>query len=71
MRMSLLAGKYGAGLPDIGQMVCACFGVGENTIKDAISSGSAKTVEEIGTLLKAGTNCGSCIPELKRFIPSN
>ena len=70
MRMSLLAGKPGAGLPDIGQMVCACFGVGENTIKDAISSGSAKTVEEIGTLLKAGTNCGSCIPELKKFISS-
>ena len=70
MRMSLLAGKPGAGLPDTGQMICACFGVGENTIKDAISSGSAKTVEEIGTLLKAGTNCGSCIPELKKIISS-
>ena len=70
MRMSLLAGKPGAGLPDTGQMICACFGVGENTIKDAVSSGSAKTVEEIGTLLKAGTNCGSCIPELKKFISS-
>ncbi len=68
MRMSLLAGKPGAGLPDTGPMVCACFGVGENTIKDAISCGSAKTVEEIGTLLKAGTNCGSCIPELKNLI---
>ena len=70
MRMSLLAGKPGAGLPDTGQMICACFGVGENTIKDAISSGSAKTIEEIGTLLKAGTNCGSCIPELKKIISS-
>jgi len=68
MRMSLLAGKPGAGLPDTGPMVCACFGVGENTIKDAISCGSAKTVEEIGVLLKAGTNCGSCIPELKKII---
>ena len=70
MRMSLLAGKPGAGLPDTGSMVCACFGVGENTIKEAISSGSAKTIEEIGTLLKAGTNCGSCIPELKKIISS-
>ncbi len=68
MRMSLLAGKPGAGLPDTGSMVCACFGVGENTIKDTITSGSAKTVEEIGSLLKAGTNCGSCIPELKKII---
>ncbi len=68
MRMSLLAGKPGAGLPDTGPMVCACFGVGENTIKEAIASGSAKTAEDIGTLLKAGTNCGSCIPELKNII---
>ncbi len=70
MRMSLLAGKPGAGLPDIGPMVCACFGIGENTIKDAVECGSAKTVEEIGVLLKAGTNCGSCIPELKNLISS-
>jgi len=68
MRMSLLAGKPGAGLPDTGPIVCACFGIGENTIKEAISSGSAKTVDEIGSLLKAGTNCGSCIPELKKII---
>jgi assimilatory nitrate reductase catalytic subunit len=68
MRMSLLAGKPGAGLPDTGAMVCACFGVGENTIKDAVACGSAKTVDEIGLLLKAGTNCGSCIPELKKII---
>lgn len=68
MRMSLLAGKPGAGLPDIGSMVCACFGVGENTIKEALTKGTAKTVEEIGVLLKAGTNCGSCIPELKNLV---
>ena len=68
MRMSLLAGKAGAGQPDTGAIVCACFGVGENTIKEAISDGSAKTVEKLGDLLKAGTNCGSCLPELKRFF---
>ncbi|MCF6203028.1 MAG: nitrate reductase [Methylococcaceae bacterium] len=68
IRMSILAGKPGAGLPDTGPMICACFGIGENTIKEAISCGSAKTVEDIGNLLKAGTNCGSCIPELKKII---
>ena len=41
-RLSLLAGKAGAGLPDVGSMICACFGVGENTIKDAISCGDGK-----------------------------
>ena len=68
MRMSLLAGKAGAGQPDTGAIVCACFGVGENTIKEAIADGSAKTVEKLGELLKAGTNCGSCLPELKRYF---
>jgi assimilatory nitrate reductase catalytic subunit len=69
-RMALLAGKAGAGIPDIGPIVCACFGVGETTIKDAISCGAAKTAEQLGEQLKAGTNCGSCIPELKKLIAS-
>lgn len=68
MRNALLAGKPGAGLPDFGPIVCACFGVGENTIKDAICSGHAKSVEQIGDQLKAGTNCGSCIPEIKKLL---
>lgn len=68
VRASLLAGKAGGGLPDVGAIVCACFGVGENSIKEAIESGSAKTVEALGQQLKAGTNCGSCIPELKKCL---
>jgi len=71
MRLSLLAGKPGAGLPDVGPLVCACFGVGENTIKDAVGCGDAKTVADIGEQLKAGTNCGSCIPEIKKLITNN
>jgi assimilatory nitrate reductase catalytic subunit len=70
MRNALLAGKPGAGLPDIGPIVCACFGVGENTLKEAVSCGNAKTVEQLGEQLKAGTNCGSCIPELRKLIAS-
>jgi bacterioferritin-associated ferredoxin len=34
---------------------------------DAIADG-ARSAAEIGVQLKAGTNCGSCIPELKRLI---
>lgn len=67
-RANLLAGSLGADQPDVGPLVCACFGVGENTIKEAIACGKAKTVEEIGAQLKAGTNCGSCIPELKKLL---
>jgi bacterioferritin-associated ferredoxin len=34
---------------------------------DAIARG-ARSAVEIGAKLKAGTNCGSCIPEMKRLI---
>ncbi len=67
-RSNLLAGKPGADQPDVGPLVCACFGVGENTIKDAIACGAAKSVDDVGKQLKAGTNCGSCIPELKKLL---
>jgi assimilatory nitrate reductase catalytic subunit len=38
--------------------------VGLNTIGDAISSGLAMTVAQVGTCTGAGTNCGSCRPEI-------
>jgi assimilatory nitrate reductase catalytic subunit len=66
-RRLLLSGKSADGLASAGPIVCACFGVGRTTICDAIAAGS-HTAAEIGARLKAGTNCGSCIPELKRLI---
>jgi assimilatory nitrate reductase catalytic subunit len=66
-RRMLLSGKSTDGLASAGPIVCACFGVGRNTICDAIAAG-AGTAAEIGVQLKAGTNCGSCIPEMKRLI---
>jgi assimilatory nitrate reductase catalytic subunit len=66
-RRMLLSGKSADGLASAGPIVCACFGVGRTTICDAIAAG-ARSVAEIGTQLKAGTNCGSCLPELKRLI---
>ena len=66
-RRMLLSGKSTEGAASTGPIVCACFGVGRGTICDTIASG-ARTAAEIGAKLKAGTNCGSCIPELKRLI---
>jgi assimilatory nitrate reductase catalytic subunit len=66
-RRMLLSGKSADGLASTGPIVCACFGVGRITILAAIAGG-AGTAAEIGVQLKAGTNCGSCIPELKRLI---
>ncbi len=66
-RRLLLSGKSGEGIAAAGPMVCACFGVGLAAIRNALTSGVG-SVEEIGQALRAGTNCGSCLPELKRII---
>jgi assimilatory nitrate reductase catalytic subunit len=66
-RAALLLGRPGRAMPDTGRSVCACFGVGENALKQAIADG-ADSVEALGRCLKAGTNCGSCIPELKELL---
>jgi assimilatory nitrate reductase catalytic subunit len=67
-RYSLLVGQPSQGQKDAGQIVCSCFGVGQNTLNEAIQSGHVKSVDEIGKKLKAGTNCGSCVPELKQLL---
>ncbi|WP_372523769.1 molybdopterin-dependent oxidoreductase [Sulfuricaulis sp.] len=66
-RAGLLTGIPPKGCRDMGRQVCACFGVGETAILEAIQSGCA-TATDIGARLKAGTNCGSCVPELKALL---
>lgn len=66
-RRGILAGKNASG-EDCGRIVCACFGVGEKTLRKTIQADSLSTTEQIGACLKAGTNCGSCIPELKALL---
>jgi assimilatory nitrate reductase catalytic subunit len=48
-------------------IVCACYGVDMTSIREAVAGG-ARSVMEIGSVLGVGTNCGSCLPELKRII---
>ena len=67
-RASLLAGRPGQGQRDNGRIVCACFGVGLNTLTAAIRDQRLITPEAIGAALQAGTNCGSCVPELRQLI---
>jgi len=68
-RSNLLIGEAPKGETSRGKTVCACFSVGENTIKDAIAKFNLRSVEAIGEKLQAGTNCGSCVPELRKLLP--
>ncbi len=69
-RASLLAGTPLNGVADCGRQICACFGVGENTIRSAMADGCV-SVRAVGQRLKAGTNCGSCVPEIRALLGSN
>jgi assimilatory nitrate reductase catalytic subunit len=65
-RRCLLLGRRLDGI-DPGPTVCACFGVGANTIRAAITGGCV-SVDAVGSRLKAGTNCGSCRPEIAKLV---
>ncbi len=62
-----LAGVPGLDRPQRGAIVCACFDVGVEDIRRAIATG-VQTVDALGACLQAGTNCGSCRPELAELI---
>src|SRR3989338_5436527 len=53
---------------DTGRIVCACFSVGAKTIANAIQAQGLDSVEAVGACLKAGTNCGSCVPEIRHIL---
>jgi len=67
-RLSVLTGNPISRAADVGATVCACFNVGRNTLVKAIREQQLTSVEAIGAALKAGTNCGSCIPELRALL---
>lgn len=67
-RQSLLLGRPADQVAEQGEIVCACHNVGVNTIRDVIRDKKLTSVDDIGACLKAGTNCGSCIPELHRLL---
>ena len=64
----VLAGQVPADMPDPGPTLCSCFGIGVNTILRAIEDEGLLSVEEVGKALSAGTNCGSCRPEIAALL---
>jgi assimilatory nitrate reductase catalytic subunit len=70
-RRALLAGRTMDGAADQGPLICACFAIGRNRIVSVVAADGCQSVEAIGAALGAGTNCGSCIPELRKIIAGN
>ncbi len=65
-RRALLAARD-VEVEDPGAIICSCFQVGERQIGAAIAGG-AGSVAALGEQLRCGTNCGSCIPELRHLV---
>lgn len=52
-----------------GRVICNCLNVAEPDILAAIAAGA--DLAALQASLKCGTECGSCVPELKRLIAGN
>jgi assimilatory nitrate reductase catalytic subunit len=70
-RWAWLRGAAGAGAAPAGRVVCACHGVRDAAIVAALHGGLADDVASLGTQLRCGTGCGSCIPELRRLLEAH
>lgn len=51
-----------------GKLVCKCFGVTDEQIKQAIRENGLKTVEEVTDYTKAGGACGECLDEIAEIL---
>jgi bacterioferritin-associated ferredoxin len=68
---TMTARRPGLPLPpmdDGGRLVCFCYRVGIRTLVRAIRESNLTTPEEISRALRAGSKCGSCLPELQEIL---
>lgn len=67
-RKALLAGQPMSMVNNGGPLVCSCFKVGKNRIIETIKTTNIMDEKQITACLKAGGNCGSCLPEIRGLI---
>ena len=70
-RAAILAGRSLGARAATGRIVCSCLSVGLEAIVAALRSGAATDAAGLGRALGAGTNCGSCLPELRDLAAAN
>jgi assimilatory nitrate reductase catalytic subunit len=67
-RIALLAGRPAGAREDAGPLVCSCWAVGRNTLRSTIAQHGLTDTRQVGARLRAGTRCGSCLPEIKVLL---
>lgn len=53
------------------KLVCSCFRVTDTQIVRAMKNQGCASLSEVQKALKCGTNCGSCVSEIKQIIETN
>ncbi|MBV9994480.1 MAG: nitrate reductase [Caulobacteraceae bacterium] len=66
-RSALLVGRTPGRALDASPLICACRGVREAKIREALAKG-APSVEAVGETTGAGGGCGACRPEIARMV---
>jgi len=69
-RSALLVGRAPGASRPLAPLVCTCLSVRIDAIRTAISQG-ARREDEIAEVTGAGSNCGSCRPEIRRLLAAN
>ena len=70
-RLLMPGAKPPVALEAKGRQVCTCFNVTDLAITDRLATCEGSEDARLATLqtsLHCGTNCGSCVPELKRLV---
>ena len=72
-RRALLAPELAApqGLAPRGRQVCNCLDVSEPRIRECLPRHGGDANQRLAALqgeLKCGTQCGSCLPELRKLV---
>ncbi len=52
-------------------LICTCFGVSEDAIVKMVESGKAVSADEVFSLTRAGTGCGSCRMLIDEIVESS
>jgi assimilatory nitrate reductase catalytic subunit len=72
-RMLLVPGAVPAAqVPSRGRQICSCLNVSEASIREHLAQprgfGPEQRLAQLQASLGCGTQCGSCVPELKRLV---
>ena len=66
-RFRLLDGRPSGAMTPRRRLVCYCHQIGDNEILEAVEAGCG-TVEAVGRVTRAGTNCGTCQPRIAALL---